>query len=164
MLKTEFLAFFNRVKNAYLVIFLPNSIVTGMPYLPAKDEVVSLNPFSSRGLWKWYNSKPGLAISKRRLYGVNTAFHYLPVFSKKKILWKIKIFHCDFRTCFTKGFFLTKYEEFRIFSFDGEFSIFTNSRSLNCGKYKLNILRVIVCKIRTSAWHGTPSIWLIFGM
>ena len=25
-------------------------------------------------------------------------------------------------------------------------------------------LRVIFCKIRTSAWHGTSSIWLIFGM
>ena len=33
----------------YLAIFLPNSIVTGMPYLPAKDEVVSFDLFSSRG-------------------------------------------------------------------------------------------------------------------
>jgi len=33
----------------YLAIFLPNSIVTGMPYLPAKDEVVSFDRFSSRG-------------------------------------------------------------------------------------------------------------------
>ena len=36
-------AFFNRVKMHYLAIFLPNSIVTGMPYLPAKDELVSFN-------------------------------------------------------------------------------------------------------------------------
>ena len=45
-------AFFNRVKIHYLAIFLPNSIVTGVRYLPAKDELVSLNRFSSRGLWK----------------------------------------------------------------------------------------------------------------
>ena len=31
----------------YLATFLPNSIVTGMPYLPGKDELVSLNHFSS---------------------------------------------------------------------------------------------------------------------
>ena len=43
-------AFFNRVKNHYLAIYLPNSIVTGMPYLPAKDELVSFNRLSSRGL------------------------------------------------------------------------------------------------------------------
>ena len=36
-------------KMHYLAIFLPNSIVTGMPYLPAKDEVVSFDLFSSRG-------------------------------------------------------------------------------------------------------------------
>ena len=34
----------------YLAIFLANSIATGMPYLPAKDEVVSFNRLSSRGL------------------------------------------------------------------------------------------------------------------
>ena len=38
-------------------------------------------------------------------------------------------FDCSFRKCFTKGFFLTKYEEFRNFGFDGEFSIFTDGRS-----------------------------------
>ena len=43
-------AIFNRVKMHYLAIFLPNSIVTGMPYLPAKDELVSFNRLSSRGL------------------------------------------------------------------------------------------------------------------
>ena len=46
-------AFFNRVKMHYLAIFLPNSIVTGMPYLPAKDELVSFNRLFSWGLWKW---------------------------------------------------------------------------------------------------------------
>ena len=34
----------------YLAIFLPNSIVTGMPHLPAKDELVFLDRLSSRGL------------------------------------------------------------------------------------------------------------------
>ena len=29
----------------YLAILLPNSIVTGIPYLPAKDEVVSFDRF-----------------------------------------------------------------------------------------------------------------------
>ena len=36
---------------------------------------------------------------------------------------------CDFRKCFTKGFFLTEYEEFRNFRFDGKFLLFTDSRS-----------------------------------
>ena len=43
-------AFFNRKKIHYLAVFLPQTIVTGMPYLPAKDELVSLNRLSSRGL------------------------------------------------------------------------------------------------------------------
>ena len=47
-------AIFNRVKKKhYLAIFLPNSIATRMPYLPAKDELVSLERLSSRGLGKW---------------------------------------------------------------------------------------------------------------
>ena len=28
----------------YFALFLPNSISTGMPYLPGKDEVVSFKP------------------------------------------------------------------------------------------------------------------------
>ena len=78
----------------YLAIFLPNNIVTGMPYLPAKDELVSLDRLSSRGLWKWYNSKGfGPATIWR-----GAAFHFLAVFSKMKILWKLwlsfsKMFH-----------------------------------------------------------------------
>ena len=39
-------------------------------------------------------------------------------------------FDCDFRECFTKGFFLTENEVFRNFSFDGKFSIFTDSGAL----------------------------------
>ena len=74
--------FLAKCKMPYLAIFLANSNVSGMPYLPAKDELVSLNCFSSRGLWK--------------------------------TLWKL---------------LLTEYEEFRNFSFDGKFSILTDSRS-----------------------------------
>ena len=42
--------FLTELKFDYLAIFLPQTIVTGMPYLPAKDELVSLNRLSSRGL------------------------------------------------------------------------------------------------------------------
>ena len=66
-------AIFNRVKKTFLAIFLPNSIATRMPYLPAKDELVSLDRLSSRGLWKWYNSKGfGPATIWR-----GAAFHFL---------------------------------------------------------------------------------------
>ena len=65
-----------------------------MPNLPARDELVSLNRFSSWGLWNWYNFWRLL----KGGYGVNAAFHFWPVFTKKKILWKrrlwwSKIFH-----------------------------------------------------------------------
>ena len=40
-------AIFNRVKMHYLAIFLPNSIATRMPYLPAKDKLVFLDRLSS---------------------------------------------------------------------------------------------------------------------
>ena len=57
----------------------------------------------------------------RRLYGVGQHFTFWR-FSRK---WKFfGNFDCDFRKCFTKGFFLTENEVFRNFSFDGEFSIF----------------------------------------
>ena len=63
----------------------------------------------------------------RRLYGVGQHFTFWR-FSRK---WKFfGNFYCDFRKCFTKGFFLTENEVFRNFSFDGEFSIFTNSQLL----------------------------------
>ena len=63
----------------------------------------------------------------RRLYGVGQHFTFWR-FSRK---WKFfGNFYCDFRKCFTKGFFLTENEGFRNFSFDGEFSIFTDSQLL----------------------------------
>ena len=114
--------FLAEYKMHYLAIFLPNSILTGMSYLRAKDELVSLNRFSSRGLWKWYNSN----VLDQRLYGVWQHFTFCRFSRKRKFFGN---FDCDFRKCFTKGFFLTEYEEFRNFSFDGEFSIFTDSRS-----------------------------------
>ena len=43
-------AIFNRVKNALSWNIFTNSIVTGMPYLPAKDELVFFNRLSFRGL------------------------------------------------------------------------------------------------------------------
>ena len=44
-------AFFNHVKNSLSCnIFTKYSIATGIPYLPAKDELVSLNRRSSQGL------------------------------------------------------------------------------------------------------------------
>ena len=65
-----------------------------MPYLRAKDELVSLNRLSSRGLWKWYNSK----VLDRRLYGVAQHFTFCRFSRKKEILWKLwswfsKMFH-----------------------------------------------------------------------
>ena len=78
-----------------------------MPYLPAKDELVSLDRLSSWGLWKWYNSKGfGPATIWR-----GAAFHFLAVFSKMKILWKLwlwfsKMFHqrvrCDWKWSISK--------------------------------------------------------------
>ena len=75
---------------------------------------VSLVPFI---LWQWYNSK----VLDRRLYGVGQHFTFCRFLEKEN--------SCDFRKCFTKGFFLTEYKEFRNFRFDGKFSIFTDSRS-----------------------------------
>ena len=101
---------FNREKKMhYLAIFLPNSIATRMPYLPTKDELVSLDRRSSRGLWKWYNSKGfGPATIWR-----GAAFNFLAVFSKMKIwLWISNMFHQRVLS-----------EVFRNFSFDGELSV-----------------------------------------
>ena len=114
-------AFFNRVQNSS-PLFLPDSIAIGLPYLPAKDELVSLNRLSSRGLRKWYNSK----VLDRRLYGLGQRFSFRRFSRKRKFFGN---FDCDFRKCFTKDFFLTEYEEFRNFRFDGKFSILTDSRS-----------------------------------
>ena len=114
--------FLTEWKMHYLAIFLLNSIVTGMPYLPAKDELVSLNRLSSRGLWKWYNSK----VFDRRLYGVGQHFTFCRFSRKRKFSGN---FDCDFWKSFTKGFFLSEHEEFRNFRFDGKLSIFTDRRS-----------------------------------
>ena len=78
-----------------------------MPYLPAKDELVSLNRLSSRGLWKWYNSK----VLDRRLYGVGQHFTFCRFSRKRKFFGN---FDCDFRKCFTKGFFWLNMKNFEI--------------------------------------------------
>ena len=103
--------FLTEYKIHYLYFY---QIATGLPYLPAKDELVSLNRLSSRGLWKWYNSK----VLDRRLYGVGQHFTFCRFSLKRKFFGN---FDCDFRKSFTKGFFLSEYEEFRNFRFDGNF-------------------------------------------
>ena len=105
--------FLTKWKMYYLAIFLPNSILIGMPYLPAKDELVSFNRLSSRELWKWQNSK----VLDRRLYDVGQRFTFWRFSRKRKSFGN---FDCDFRKCFTKGFFLTENEVFRNFSFEQE--------------------------------------------
>ena len=115
-------AIFNGIKNSLSCNIFTNSIVTGMPYLPPKDRVVSLSRLSSRGLWKWYNSK----VLDQRLYGVRQHFTFSRFSRKRKFFGN---FDCDFPKSFTTGIFLTEYEEFRNFRFDGKFSIFTDSRS-----------------------------------
>ena len=115
-----------------------------MPYLPAKDELVSLNRLSSRGLWKWYNSK----VLDRWLYGVVQHFTFCLFSRKRKFFGN---FDCDFRKCFTKGFFLTKYEEFPNFRFGGKFSIFTDSRSYVFCSFSLWQLRKHAIKTRQRA-------------
>ena len=101
--------------------YLANSTVTGMPYLPAKVELVSLNRFSSQGLWKWYNSR----VFDQRLYAWRQHLMFCRFSRKRKFfgnwLWFSKMSH--------QRAFFTEYEEFRNFSFDSKFSIFTDSHS-----------------------------------
>ena len=134
-------------------MFLPNSIVTGMPYLPAKDELVSLNRLSSRGLWKWYNSK----VFDRRLYGVGQHFTFCRFSRKRKFFGN---FDCDLRKSFIKGFFLTEYEEFRNFRFDGKFSRFYRRQLLKCLSWKSwNLTKVVVCFSQSVEWTGECTLW-----
>ena len=79
--------------------------VLTMPYLPTKDELVSLNRLSSRWLWKWYNSK----VFDRRLYGVGQHFTFCP-FSRKRE--SFGDFDCDLRKW--KGFFWLNMKNFEI--------------------------------------------------
>ena len=62
-----------------------------MPCLPAKDEVVSLNRFFPADFENGIIQRFGDSSKQRlydQLYGAqNVAFHFLPDFSKKKILW-----------------------------------------------------------------------------
>ena len=143
-------AIFNRVKMHYLAIFLPNSIATRMPYLPAKDELVSLDRLSSRGLWKWYNSKGfGPATIWR-----GAAFHFLAVFSKMKILWKLwlwfsKMFHQ--RGLSDWKWSISKFQFWR--------------RILDIYKQPLLMIRFKpIFDLSRMAWHTLESNTLIFGI
>ena len=78
-----------------------------MPYLPAKDELVSLNHLSSRGLWKWYNSN----VLDRRLYGVGQHFTFCWFLEKENSLETLIVI---FENVSTRGFSLTEYEGFEI--------------------------------------------------
>ena len=73
--------------------YLANSTVTGMPYLPAKVELVSLNRFSSQGLWKWYNSR----VFDQRLYAWRQHLMFCRFSRKRKFfgnwLWFSKMSH-----------------------------------------------------------------------
>ena len=116
---------FNRVKTISRKIF--NQIVLQLEcltfYLP-KMKLFPRTAFLPEGFENSIIQK----VLDRRLYGVVRHFTFWR-FSRK---WKFfGNFDCDFRKCFAKGVFLTESEVFRNFSFDGEFSIFTNSRSLN---------------------------------
>ena len=134
----------------YLAIFLPNSIATRMPYLPAKDELVSLDRLSSRGLWKWYNSKGfGPATIWR-----GAAFHFLAVFSKMKILWKLwlwfsKMFHQ--RSLSNWKWSISKFQFWR--------------RILDIYKQPLLMIRFKpIFDLSRMAWHTLESNTLIFGI
>ena len=94
-----------------LAIFLPNSTVTGMPYLPAKDEVVSFNCLSSRGLWKVLKFQGFRPATIWR----GGAFHFLAVLSKKKILSKLwLLFIVIFENVSPKGLSWLKMKYFEI--------------------------------------------------
>ena len=95
--------FLPEYKIHYLAIFLQNTIVTGMPYLSAKDELVSLNRLSSRGLWNWYNSK----VLDRRLYGVWQHFPFCGFLEKENSLETLIVI---FEKVSLKGFFWLNFE------------------------------------------------------
>ena len=117
-------AIFNRVKKKNIILQYFYRIVLQLEcltYLP-KMNLFPRTAFLPEGFENGITQK----VLDGRLYGVGQHFTFWR-FSRK---WKFfGNFDCDFRKCFTKAFFLTEKEVFRNFSFDGEFSIFTDSRS-----------------------------------
>ena len=116
-------AIFNRIKqNIILQYFYQIALqLECLTYLP-KMNLFPWTAFLPEGFENGIIQK----VLDRRLYGVGQHFTFWR-FSRK---WKFfGNFDCDFQKCFTKGFFLTENEVFRNFGFDGEFSIFTDSRS-----------------------------------
>ena len=67
-----------------------------------------------------------IAISKRRLRHECSISLFASFLEKENSLETLIVI---FENVSPKGFFLTEHEEFRNFSFDNEFSIFTDSRS-----------------------------------
>ena len=99
-----------------------------MPYLPAKDELVSLNRLSSRGLWKWYNSK----VLDRRLYGVWQHFPFCGFLEKENSLETLIVI---FEKVSPNGLFWLNMKNFEI-------SVLTaNSRYLQTAALKALVLK-----------------------
>ena len=133
----------------YLAIFLPNSTLTRMSYLSAKDKLVSWNPFSSRGLWKWYNSK----VLDRRLYGVGQHFTCCRFSRKRKFFGN---FNCDFRNFSPNGF--SDCMNMKNF----EIPVLTeNSRYLQTAALKFLAKRLLLLSPRLNN-YSTRSLTLIF--
>ena len=123
--------FLTEYKIHYLAIFLPNSIATGLPYLPAKDELVSLNRLSSRGHWKWSYSKV--------LTGDDMAWGSISLFAgfleKENSLETLIVI---FENVSPKGFFWLNMKNFEI-------SVLTaNSRYLQTAARKISEVQVRV--------------------
>ena len=99
-----------------------------MPYLPAKDELVSLKRLSSRGLWKWYNSR----VCDRRLYGVGQHFTFCRFSRKGNSLETLIVI---FEKVSSKGFLWLNMKNFEI-------SVLTaNSRYLQTAALKALVLK-----------------------
>ena len=85
------------------------------------------------------------------------AFHFLAVFSKMKILWKL--IDCDFRKCFTKGFFLTENEVFWNFSFN----LTANTRYLQTTALKIFRLCLVGYLHLNERFDAGENFWIIAG-
>ena len=112
-----------------------------MPYLPAKDEIISLNWFSSRGL------KTGII---QRFWTSDYLtwtqhFTFCRFFRKRNFFGN---FDRDFGQCFTKGIFLTEHKDFWNFSFDGEFSMLQAAALKKAGDRKH------LCKVSLQIPHS----------
>ena len=129
--------------------YLANSTVTGMPYLPAKVELVSLNRFSSQGLWKWYNSR----VFDQRLYAWRQHLMFCRFSRKRKFfgnwLWFSKMSH-------QRVFFLLNMKNFEISVLTAN-SLFLQTATLNFQGIRLLggpcwVLLILYCIFPGSCW------------